>query len=117
MNMQVFHFILLVVLGVLRQSMVAVARQMADVDTGNFIPDDLKELVPRQGYPNILLDYEIRCAKDKEKTPWAPGTKNAYLSKSYCGSFWGCKSDGREPCSISPNHPTSLTRRTQGQST
>lgn len=105
MNMQVLHFILLVFLSVLGQSMVAVARQVAGVDTGNIIPEDLKELVPRQGYPTLLLlDWEIRCAKDKEKTPWPPGIKNAYLSKDYCGLFWGCKPDGKEPCNTS-SHP------------
>lgn len=101
MNARVFHLVLLVFLGVLGQSMVAVARQVADLDTGNIIPEDLKELLPRQGYPNILLDYEIRCAKDRKNTPWAPGTHDAYLSKSYCESWWGCKPDGSEPCNIS----------------
>ncbi|KAK7697176.1 hypothetical protein SLS64_013829 [Diaporthe eres] len=32
------------------------------------------ELAPRQGYPNVLLQYDLQCALDRQKTPFAPGT-------------------------------------------
>ncbi|KAG6355201.1 hypothetical protein INS49_004282 [Diaporthe citri] len=79
--MNLLHFILFVLLGFLASSAAAIPLQTVDVATGN-IGQGVdrtagRELAARQGYPSILLEYDLKCALDRAKTPMAPGSKKA----------------------------------------
>lgn len=111
--MNPLHFILFVLLGFLATSAAAFPHQTIDVVTGN-IGNDAdraagKELVPRQGYPNILLQYDLKCALDRKKTPWAPRVPNSYLTATYCKNWWVCQTDGKELQDIISDRSNSLT--------
>lgn len=99
--MNLLHFILFVLLGFLTSSAAAFPRQMIDVATGNIGQDVDRtagmELAARQGYPSSLLQqYELKCALDRKKTPFAPGVEGSYLSNAYCQTWFVCQSDGKE---------------------
>lgn len=91
---------LFVLLGFLAAPASAVPRHSIDVATGNTGQDVDRtagsELVARQGYPSALLQtYDLKCALDKEKTPFAPQISGTFLTASYCKNWFVCQSDGK----------------------
>lgn len=99
-----FRFLLLVLLGLCGSSMAAIARQMGGVHTGTIENGDAfpgKELTGRQGFPSsLLIKWDLKCALDREKTPWAPGkggpVQGTFLSTPYCKTWFECNSDGED---------------------
>lgn len=100
--MRLLHFIIVVLLSLLSPSAAAVVpRQNIDVATTNaeqHVDGTAgNELAARQGYPSsLLLEYELKCALDREKTPFAPGASGSFLSAGYCRTLFECLSDGKE---------------------
>lgn len=98
--MNLLHFILLVLLGLLAPSAGAAPHQMTDVTADNTLPDlgrtVGKDLAARQGYPSaLLLRWDLKCGSDP-KTPFAPYLEGKYLTASYCKNWFDCKPDGKE---------------------
>lgn len=101
--MNLVHFILLGLLGLLNLSLAAVPGQLVDVATGNDGGHDLdlavgNDLVARQGFPqDLLLTWELKCAVDPAKTEPAPGKKKGFIKDDWCRRYFICKLDGKEP--------------------
>lgn len=98
--MNFLHFILFALLGFLVTSAAAFPHQTIDVVTENNGQDADRtagtELAPRQGYPNVLLQYDLKCAQDRQKTPFAPRMSGSFLTNAYCKTWWECQPDGTE---------------------
>lgn len=99
--MNFLHLILLALMGFLTSSATAVPHQMIDVATGNIgqdvDPAPGRELAARQGFPSsLLLEYDLKCALDRKKTPMAPGMSGSFLTAAYCKSWFVCQSDGKD---------------------
>lgn len=111
--MNFLQFILFALLGFLVTSAAAFPHQTIDVVTEYNGKDADRtagmELAPRQGYPNVLLQYDLQCALDRQKTPFAPGTSGTFLTSAYCKTWYVCRPDGKELQDVISCRSKSLT--------
>lgn len=102
-KMRLFHFFLLVLLGLLAPSAASEPGQMAAGNDEDLDRTVGNHLAARQGYPSdLLLHYKLKCALDP-KTENAPNYKGTqgrrgtkFLKDSFCRRYYKCLSDGKE---------------------